>query len=138
MAVNFFGPVQYAVAGDLVVCVGECKRRGKLKRAGLLALLTAFSGCAVVGEPVRHQAGADTLTINAEVNGRTFTALVFIDGQTIITHRFPPFVNSRDEKTARYHGHDIRSVLKIIKGLGSTQAQVYVYVDGGDAIEFFF
>ncbi|TAN68131.1 MAG: hypothetical protein EPN17_09825 [Methylobacter sp.] len=103
-----------------------------------LALLALLSGCAVRGEPIRHRAGADTLELNAEINGRTFTALVFVDGQPIITHHFPPFVNSRDEKSARYHGHNLRSVLKIIKGIGSTTAQVYVYVDDGDAAEFFF
>jgi hypothetical protein len=78
------------------------------------------------------------LEFNAEVNGSTYTALVFVDGQPIITHHYPPFVNSRDEKNARYHGHDVRSVLRIVKGVGSTNAQIYVYVDGGNAIEFFF
>jgi len=104
----------------------------------VLLLLALISGCVVRGEPVRYKAGADTLELNAKVDGRTLTAFVFIDGQPIITHHWPPFVNSRDEKNAHYQGHDVRSVLRIIKGLGNTTVQIYVYIDGGDAVEFFF
>jgi len=103
-----------------------------------LLALAVLSGCVVQSEPVRYKAGADTLELNAKVDGRTLTACVFVDGQPIITHHWPPFVNSRDEQTTHYRGHDYRSVLKIIKGFGNTTAQIYVYVDGGDAVEFFF
>jgi hypothetical protein len=109
-----------------------------MKTLAFIILAALLTGCAVTGEPVKYQAGRDTLNLNAEINGRTFTALVFADGKPIITHTFPPFVNSRDEKSCRYRDHDIRSVLKIIKGLGSTNAQVYVWVDGERAGEFFF
>jgi hypothetical protein len=110
-----------------------------MKVKSLVLFLVAFvSGCVVRGEPVQYKAGVDTLELNAKVDGRTLTAWVFADGQAIITHHWPPFVNSRDEQDARYKGHDIRSVLRIIKGLGNTTVQIYVYVDGGDAVEFFF
>lgn len=43
MAVNFFGPVGVVVAGDLVVCMGECGRRKKKRRMALCSLLLAVS-----------------------------------------------------------------------------------------------
>ena len=97
-----------------------------------------LSGCVVRGEPVLYKTGADTLVLNAKADGRTLTAFVYIDEQLIITHHWPPFINSREEKTAQYKGHDIRSVLRIIKGLGNTTAQIYVYIDDNQAAEFFF
>jgi hypothetical protein len=109
-----------------------------MKHLALLLLLAALNGCAVTGEPVTHRIQGETHQINAEVNGRTFTATVFMDGQPVLNHTWPPLVNSRDEKEILYRGHRIRSVLRIIKGFGSTNAQIYVYVDGEQAGEFFF
>ena len=103
-----------------------------------LYLLSLLSGCTVQSEPIRYKAGADTLNNSAKVDGATLTAFVFVDGKTIITHQWPPLINFRDEKTVQYNGHDFRSVLRIIKGIGNTTVQIYVYVDGGDAVEFFF
>ena len=103
-----------------------------------LLVVTLLAGCAVQGESVKYQAGADTLEVNAKVDGRKFTATVFIDGHVALVHHYPPFVNSRDEQTLQYQGHRVRSVLRIIKGIGNTTAQIFVYIDGGDAVEFFF
>lgn len=70
MTVNFFGPVQYAVVGDLVICFGECrgrkqKRRSALKRISLeavcvLALLGSQSGLADQPVNISIEAASDT------------------------------------------------------------------------------
>jgi len=104
----------------------------------LLMMIVGLAGCAEMGEPVLYQAGRDAMILNAQVDGRALVATVYIDGQPVIRHHWPPFVNSRDEQTAHYRGHTIRSVLRVIKGLASTTAQIYVKVDGEPAGEFFF
>lgn len=66
------------------------------------------------------------------------TATVLLDGYPIISHSWPPFVNSRDEQVTHVGNHEVRSVLRIIKGLGNTTVQIYVYMDDQQVGTFFF
>ena len=123
-------------------CSGTAGRLLRPVLRGLYFLLCCslfVSGCAVTGEPVRCKAGTDTLKVNAKVNASSLKAFVYIDDQLVITHHWPRFVNSRDEKTTDYKGHNVRSVLRIIQGtFGNVTVQIYVYIDDSDAVEFFF
>lgn len=109
-----------------------------MKTVIILILAAVLAGCAVTGEPVRYQAGRDPVQLNARVDGTALTATVLADGQPIIVHSWQPFQNARDERSTTWRGHDVRSVLRVIKGFGSTNVQVYVTIDGAPAGQFFF
>lgn len=101
-------------------------------------ICSGVAGCAVTSEPLKCKFDGAEHRFDAKVNGMNLTARLLLDGQVIISHSWPPFVNSRDEQVAHVGDHEVRSVLRIIKGLGNTTAQIYVYMDGEQVGVFYF
>jgi len=101
-------------------------------------MLSGIVGCTVTGEPVMYEFDGAEHRFEARVNGMNLTATVFLDGQAIISHSWPPFVNSRDEQMTHVGSHEVRSVLRIIKGIGNTTVQIYVYMDSKQVGAFYF
>lgn len=107
----------------------------------ILAILTMFlAGCAVtgVGRYYQPSASSEKFFINAKVDGRTLKSAVMIDGQDVVTHTFPPFINSTKTKTVRYKGHEVSATFKMIKSIGTSTVVIVVFVDGEMAADFTF
>lgn len=75
---------------------------------------------------------------NAKIDGMSLTGSVYLNDKIIITQNWPPFINSTQEKIVDYNGDKIKLVMKVIKGIGSTNVQMYIYVNNKPAGEFYF
>jgi len=115
-----------------------CKTRNAAALVVAAVVLSGITGCAVTGEPVMYKFDGAEHRFDAKANGMNLTATVLLDGRPIISHSWPPFVNSRDEQVTHVGDHEVRSVLRIIKGLGNTTVQIYIYMDGQQVGAFFF
>jgi hypothetical protein len=95
-----------------------------------------ISGCTATGDAVNFQSGQDAMQINVKADGISLTVYVHVDGQAVITHHYPVFVNSTDIQETEFKGHKIRSTLEVTRMIPGTRVQVNVEVDGVHAGEF--
>ena len=106
----------------------------------LLLFLFPLSACAVTSQEKIY---SDAVTnkdyrFNAKIDGMALTGSVYLNDKVVITQNWPPFVNSTQEKIVDYDGDKIKLVMKVIKGIGSTNVQMYIYVNNKPAGEFYF
>ena len=103
-------------------------------------LMIIVSSCAVTGVERYYTSPktSEKILLNARVNGSTLNSYVIVDGQELIKHSFPPFVNSTSTQEINYKGHKIRAVFKMIKSIGTSTVVIVVFIDDEMASEFVF